>query len=109
MEYILWLHHLQHLQLTALLVQVFQLHRIQDVVTVVKAYSAAVGAGAFVSEIFGDEADELRNAAVMAASSVLQQDVQEEWDGLTVLHPIMVQYAGNNRCCSYSTRCIRIS
>ena len=32
---------------------------IQDVVTVVKAYSSAVGAGAFVSEIFGDEADEL--------------------------------------------------
>ena len=29
---------------------------IQDVVTVVKAYSSAVGAGAFVSEIFGDEA-----------------------------------------------------
>lgn len=33
---------------------------IQSVVTVVKAYSSAVGAGAFVSEIFGDEADELR-------------------------------------------------
>ena len=33
---------------------------IKDVVTVVKAYSSAVGAGAFVSEIFGDEADELR-------------------------------------------------
>ena len=28
--------------------------------TVSKAYSSAVGAGAFVSEIFGDEADELR-------------------------------------------------
>lgn len=33
---------------------------IKDVITVVKAYSSAVGAGAFVSEIFGDEADELR-------------------------------------------------
>lgn len=33
---------------------------IKDVVTVVKAYSSAVGAGAFVSEIFGEEADELR-------------------------------------------------
>ena len=33
---------------------------IQDVVTVVKAYSSAVGAGAFVSDIFGEEADELR-------------------------------------------------
>lgn len=33
---------------------------IKDIVCVVKAYSSAVGAGAFVSEIFGDEADELR-------------------------------------------------
>ncbi len=33
---------------------------IQNVVTVVKAYSSSVGAGAFVSEIFGEEADELR-------------------------------------------------
>ncbi|MCQ2549155.1 MAG: adenylosuccinate synthase [Lachnospiraceae bacterium] len=33
---------------------------IKQVVTVCKAYSSAVGAGAFVSEIFGEEADELR-------------------------------------------------
>ncbi len=33
---------------------------IAEVVTVVKAYSSAVGAGEFVSEIFGDEAEELR-------------------------------------------------
>ena len=33
---------------------------IEQVVTVCKAYSSAVGAGAFVSEIFGDEAGELR-------------------------------------------------
>ncbi len=36
-------------------------YAIQKVVCVVKAYSSAVGAGAFVSEIFGAEADELRN------------------------------------------------
>ncbi len=35
-------------------------YAIKQVVTVCKAYSSAVGAGAFVSEIFGDEADELR-------------------------------------------------
>lgn len=35
-------------------------YEIQKIVTVVKAYSSAVGAGEFVSEIFGDEADELR-------------------------------------------------
>ena len=35
-------------------------YEIKQIVTVVKAYSSAVGAGEFVSEIFGDEADELR-------------------------------------------------
>ena len=35
-------------------------YEIKNVITVVKAYSSAVGAGEFVSEIFGDEADELR-------------------------------------------------
>ena len=34
-------------------------YEIKKIVTVSKAYSSAVGAGAFVSEIFGDEADEL--------------------------------------------------
>lgn len=35
-------------------------YEIKDIVTVVKAYSSAVGAGEFVSEIFGTEAEELR-------------------------------------------------
>ncbi len=35
-------------------------HEIKEIITVVKAYSSCVGAGAFVSEIFGDEADKLR-------------------------------------------------
>ncbi len=35
-------------------------YAIREIITVVKAYSSAVGAGEFVSEIFGDEADELR-------------------------------------------------
>lgn len=35
-------------------------YEIKQIITVVKAYSSAVGAGAFVSEIFGDEAEELR-------------------------------------------------
>lgn len=35
-------------------------YEIKEIITVVKAYSSAVGAGEFVSEIFGDEADELR-------------------------------------------------
>lgn len=36
-------------------------YNIKQITTVVKAYSSAVGAGPFVSEIFGDEATELRN------------------------------------------------
>lgn len=35
-------------------------YEIKKIITVVKAYSSSVGAGAFVSELFGDEADELR-------------------------------------------------
>ena len=35
-------------------------YEIKKVIVVCKAYSSAVGAGAFVSEVFGDEADELR-------------------------------------------------
>ena len=36
-------------------------YEIKKIVTVCKAYSSAVGAGEFVSEIFGDEAQELRD------------------------------------------------
>lgn len=36
-------------------------YEIRQVIAVCKAYSSAVGAGAFVSEIFGAEAEELRN------------------------------------------------
>ena len=36
-------------------------YEIKSVVTVVKAYSSAVGAGEFVSEIFGEEANLMRN------------------------------------------------
>lgn len=35
-------------------------YEIKQIVTVCKAYSSAVGAGAFVSELFGDAAEELR-------------------------------------------------
>ena len=35
-------------------------YEIKQIITVCKAYSSAVGAGAFVSELFGEEADELR-------------------------------------------------
>lgn len=35
-------------------------YHIKNIISVTKAYSSAVGAGAFVSEIFGEEAEELR-------------------------------------------------
>ena len=35
-------------------------YEIKDIITVVKAYSSSVGAGEFVSEIFGEEANQLR-------------------------------------------------
>ncbi|MDE7246860.1 MAG: adenylosuccinate synthase, partial [Lachnospiraceae bacterium] len=35
-------------------------YEIKQIITVCKAYSSSVGAGAFVSELFGDEAEELR-------------------------------------------------
>lgn len=35
-------------------------YEIRNIIAVVKAYSSAVGAGEFVSEIFGDEAEQLR-------------------------------------------------
>ncbi len=38
----------------------FAPYEISQIVTVCKAYSSAVGAGAFVSELFGEEAEELR-------------------------------------------------
>lgn len=36
-------------------------YEIKEIIAVVKAYSSAVGAGEFVSEIFGEDADKLRN------------------------------------------------
>ncbi len=36
-------------------------HEIKDIIAVTKAYSSSVGAGEFVSEIFGEEADKMRN------------------------------------------------
>ena len=44
-------------------------YEIKRIVTVVKAYSSAVGAGEFVSEIFGEEADELRRRGGYGATT----------------------------------------
>ena len=47
-------------------------YAISEIVTVVKAYSSAVGAGEFVSEIFGDEAEELRRRVAARYGCMVQ-------------------------------------
>ena len=63
---------------------------IQDVVTVVKAYSSAVGAGAFVSEIFGEEADELRKRGGDGGEFGATTGRPRRMDGLMPLQHVMV-------------------
>ena len=62
-------------------------YEIKKIVTVCKAYSSAVGAGAFVSARFSvKRLTSLEDAAVMAENTVQPQDVRDVWDGMTVLH-----------------------
>lgn len=66
-------------------------YEIKQIVTVCKAYSSAVGAGEFVSEIFGEEADELRRRGGDGGEfGCNNRDVQDVWVGLTVSHLSMV-------------------
>ncbi len=60
-------------------------YEIKKVVTVCKAYSSAVGAGAFVSEIFGDEAQELRVRGGDGGEFGATTGRPREWVGLTAL------------------------
>ena len=70
-------------------------YEIGKIITVCKAYSSAVGAGAFVSEIFGDEADELRRRGGDGG----------EFGGLQIWMPS----AGSDGCGIYGIRCAGIS
>ena len=75
---------------------------LKQVVTVCKAYSSAVGAGAFVSEIFGDEADELRrrggDGGEFGATTGRPRRM-----GWFDCFKIRLPYPGRNRCCIYSS------
>ena len=62
-------------------------YEIKQIVTVSKAYSSSVGAGAFVSEIFGDEADELRHRGGDGGEFGATTGRPRRWDGSTVLPP----------------------
>ena len=59
-------------------------YEIKQVITVCKAYSSAVGAGAFVSEISEKKQMSLEDAEVTAESTALRQDVRDVSVGLTV-------------------------
>lgn len=61
-------------------------YEIKQIITVCKAYSSAVGAGEFVSEIFGDKADELRRRGGDGGEFGATQEDLEEWVGSTVWH-----------------------
>ena len=52
-------------------------YEIKEIVTVTKAYSSAVGAGEFVSEIFGEEAENMAQ----------RRGVRAAWAGLTAWRP----------------------
>ena len=64
-------------------------YEITKIVTVCKAYSSAVGAGAFVSEIFGEEADELRKRGGDGGEFGATTGRPRRMDGLTVWLPNM--------------------
>ncbi len=81
-------------------------YEIKQIVTVCKAYSSAVGAGAFVSEIFGDEADELRRRGGDGGEfgATTGRPRRMGWFDC-VASKYGCRLPGNHRCCIYRTRC----
>ena len=73
-------------------------YEIKKIVAVTKAYSSAVGAGAFVSEIFGDEADKKRRRR----RRIRRDNRSSEKNGLVRLRcfPLRMQTAGRDRRCA---------
>ena len=79
-------------------------YEIKKIVTVCKAYSCAVGAGAFVSEIFGDEADELRRRGGDGGEfgATTGRPRRMGWyDCVACKYGCRLQ--GSNGCCAYRT------
>ena len=79
-------------------------YEIKQIITVCKAYSSAVGAGEFVSEIFGDEADELRRRGGDGGEfgATTGRPRRMGWFDC-VASKYGWPYPGNNRRCIYST------
>ncbi len=80
-------------------------YEIKKIVTVCKAYSSAVGAGAFVSEIFGDEADELDRRGGDGGEFGATTGRPRRMGWFDCVASVRMPNAGSNRCCIYSIRC----
>ena len=82
-------------------------YEIKQIITVCKAYSSAVGAGAFVSEIFGEEAEKARRRR----RRVRRYDRTSQTNGLVRLRGFQVrmQDAGNDRRSVYGSGCAGLS
>jgi len=80
-------------------------YEIKQIITVCKAYSSAVGAGEFVSEIFGDEADELRRRGGDGGEfgATTGRPRRMGWFDCVASKYGCLPYPGNNRRCIYST------
>ena len=83
--------------------------RSEQVITVCKAYSSAVGAGAFVSEIFGEEAEELRRRGGDGGEygATTGRPRRVGWFDC-VASKYGLPYAGNDGRGFHCTRCSRI-
>ena len=85
-------------------------YEIKKIITVCKAYSSAVGAGAFVSEIFGEEADELRRRGGDGGEygATTGRPRRMGWFDC-VASKYWLQNSGDNRCGIHCTGCSGIS
>ena len=85
-------------------------YEIKKIVTVSKAYSSAVGAGAFVSEIFGDEADELRRRGGDGGEfgATTGRPRRMGWYRLCSFQ-VWLQTAGCDGCCPDGSGCAWLS
>ena len=86
-------------------------YEIKQIITVCKAYSSAVGAGAFVSEIFGDEADELQTHEAATAESIgatTGRPRRMGWFDCVAIQ-IRLPYAGSDGRGLYGTGCAWLS
>ncbi len=86
-------------------------YEIKNITVVVKAYSSAVGAGAFVSEIFGEEGDELRRRGGDGGEfgATTGRPRRMGWFDAVATRYGCLPYPRCNRSCPYGIRCIRIS